>query len=271
MLQNLYSAKEAMEKLGITQGQFQNLVRQGRLKRVLPPGRTRGVYSKKEVDELALAMEIFTMQFGDDEIRQTTPADLEEEWNIAAELFGRTTTPVENRLVWLKASPDIMLDVYRSGEMMGYIKMAPLKKDAIWAIMRHEKVGADMTPKDFEKYTDKHPIDLFIFGIGVRRTLSREESAKYASFLISRAITILEEKAMQGVEINGMYTTSYTPYGISICQRAGFKELEWSTKKLKSFELIVAESDSILVRPYKAAITTWKAQQREKRVQASQV
>src|SRR5690348_10841478 len=101
-MQNLYSASEAMAALGVTQGQFQNLVRQGKIKRLIPPGRTRGMYSKKEVDELALAMEIFTSQMGDFEVRHTTVADLQEEWEIAAELFGRTTTPVENRLVWLK-------------------------------------------------------------------------------------------------------------------------------------------------------------------------
>jgi hypothetical protein len=259
-MQNLYSASEAMTRLGFTQGQFQNLVRQGKLKRVIPPGRTRGMYSKKEVDELALAMQIFTTQFGSVEIRQTTPADLEEEWDIAAELFGRTTTPVENRLIWLKASPDIMLDIFADGQMMGYLKMAPLKRDTIWAIMRHEKVGADMTPSDFDKYTTKYPIDIFIFGIGVRRSLSRADSAAYASSLMSHAITLLAEKGAQGVAIHGLYTTSYTPYGISICERSGFRTLEWSTSKLRSFELIVAESDSLLVKPYKKAYEEWQRQ-----------
>lgn len=261
-MQNLYSASEAMAALGVTQGQFQNLVRQGKVKRLIPPGRTRGMYSKKEVDELALAMEIFTSQMGDFEIRHTTAADLQEEWEIAAELFGRTTTPVENRLVWLKASPDIMLDVFNNGEMMGYIKMAPLKKDTIWQIMRHERVGADMKPGDFEKYTAKHPIDIFIFGIGVRRTLSRSESALYASRLISRTITLLKDKGSQGVEIHGLYTTSYTPYGMSICERSGFRTLmDWSTPRLKSFELIVSESSSPIVKPYKEAFAEWKANQ----------
>lgn len=41
-------------------------------------------------------------------------------------------------------------------------------------------------------------------------------------FDIGRAITMLEEKAAQGVEIHGFFTTSSTPFGISICQRVGF-------------------------------------------------
>lgn len=257
-MQNLYSASEAMNKLNVTQGQFQNLVRQGKLKRVIPPGRTRGMYAKKDVDELALAMQFFASQFAPVDIRQTTETDLDEEFEIATELFGRTTTPVANRLVWLKASPDIMLDIYNNNEMMGYIKMAPLKKDAIDAIMRHEKVGADMQPDDFEPYTTKHPIDIFIFGIGVRRTLSKDESAYYASRLMSRAATLMAEKGEQGVEIHALYTTSYTPYGINICERMGFRTLGASTTKLRSFELIIAENNSFVVRPYRRAIEQWK-------------
>ena len=46
-LHNLYSANEAMDRLGVTQGQFQNLVRQGKIKRIIPPGRTRGMYKKR--------------------------------------------------------------------------------------------------------------------------------------------------------------------------------------------------------------------------------
>lgn len=263
-MQNLYSATEAMKALGVTQGQFQNLVRQGKLKRVIPPGRTRGMYAKKEVDELALARQFFTSQFATVDIRQTTEKDLEEEFEIAAELFGRTTTPIANRLVWLKASPDIMLDIYSNDEMMGYIKMAPLKREAIEAIMRHEKVGADMTPDDFDTYTTKHPIDIFVFGIGVRRSLSKDESAYYASRLMSNAATLMAEKGAKGIEIHGIYTTSYTPYGINICERMGFHTLESSTPKLRSFEMIVADNNSFVVRPYKKAFEEWQAIQKKK-------
>jgi hypothetical protein len=264
-MQNLYSASEAMQALGVTQGQFQNLVRQGKLKRVIPPGRTRGMYTKKEVDELALARQFFTSQFAPVEICQTTEKELDEEYEIATELFGRTTTPVANRLIWLKAAPDIMLDICSNDEMMGYIKMAPLKRDAIEAIMRHEKVGADMKPEDFDEYNTKHPIDIFIFGIGVRRTLSKEESAYYASRLMSRAATLMAEKGAKGVEIHALYTTSYTPYGINICERMGFRTLEWSTPKLRSFELVLAENNSFIVRPYKHAFEEWRMKHKAKK------
>lgn len=259
-MQNLYTASEAMERLGMTQGQFQNLVRQGKLKRVIPPGRTRGMYAKKDVDEMALALQFFSAQFSTTDIRQTTPESLVEEYEIARELFGNTTTPVANRLVWLEASPDIMLDIYSDGEMMGYIKIAPLKREAIDALMKHERVGADMTPQDFDMYVTNHPIDIFIFGIGVRRGLSREESGYYASRLMSRAAMQMAEKGAQGVTINGLYTTSYTPYGISICERMGFKTLPTSTTKLRSFELVVGEAKKppFLLRPYLKAFREWE-------------
>jgi hypothetical protein len=223
------------------------------------------MYSKREVDELALARQFFVSQFSPVEIRNATTKDLEEEYEIATELFGKTTTPVANRLVWLKASPDIMLDAFSNEEMMGYIKMAPLKKEAIDAIMRHVRVGADMTPDDFDEYTTKHPIDIFVFGIGVRRSLSKEESAYYASRLMSCAAQTMAEKGTQGVEIRALYTTSYTPYGINICERMGFRTLEWSKPKLKSFELIIAENNSFVVWPYKKAFEEWKTKQKKRK------
>jgi hypothetical protein len=65
-MKSFYTASEAMQVLGMTQGQFQNLVVHGRIKRVIPPGRTRGMYIKKEVDELAEARKSFEAQFRDD-------------------------------------------------------------------------------------------------------------------------------------------------------------------------------------------------------------
>ena len=263
--QNVYTASEAMKVLGMTQGQFQNLVRQGRLKHVIPPGRTRGMYLKKEVDELTLALNIFSSQLAGEEIqiRQTTSDNLEEEWKLASELFGNTTTAIEKRKMWLKQSPDIMLSILINSEIMGYLKIGPLKKDALDKLMRHEMTNSELTTKDFDTYNTKHPIDLYIFGIGVRRGLSRTDSGYCASRLMSKAASILCEKGEQGVEICSMYTTSYTPYGQSICERLGFKTLEWTKGKTKSYELIVAKSDAFIVRPYKKSFEQWKSKQEQ--------
>jgi len=256
--QNLYTASEAMNVLGMTQGQFQNLVRQGRLKHVIPPGRTRGMYLKKEVDELTLALNLFSSQLAGEEIqiRQTTPNDLEEEWRLASELFGNTTTAIEKRRMWLKESPDIMLSILINSEIMGYLKIGPLKKDTLDKLMRHEMTNSELTTKDFDAYSTKHPINLYIFGIGVRRGLSRTDSGYCASRLMSKAASILCEKGEQGVEIQGMYTTSYTPYGQSICERLGFKTLEWTKGKTKSYELLIADSNAYIVRPYKKSFAS---------------
>ena len=74
----------------------------------------------------------------------------------------------------------------------------------------------------------------------------------------------MAEKGELGVEIHGLYTTSYTPYGINICERLGFRTLAGSTTKLRSFELIVAKNNSFLVRPYQKAFEKWKVEQKMK-------
>ena len=68
---------------------------------------------------------------------------------------------------------------------------------------------------------------------------------------MSKAASILCEKGEHGVEIQGIYTTSYTPHGQSICERLGFKTLEWTKGKTKSYELLIADSNAYIVRPYR--------------------
>jgi hypothetical protein len=57
--QGFYTAQEAAKKLGIKTSTFRYYVRQGKIKRYVPPLRTEGYYDKKEIDRLANETALF--------------------------------------------------------------------------------------------------------------------------------------------------------------------------------------------------------------------
>ena len=53
IMQNYYTAREAIKKLGIPRSTFYDLVKANEIPRVTVPSRKRALYSKQRVDELA--------------------------------------------------------------------------------------------------------------------------------------------------------------------------------------------------------------------------
>jgi len=60
----LYSLREARGKLGnIHPSSFYQLVKNGRLRRIVPPGKKNGYYLREEVDKLAQERSAFFAQY----------------------------------------------------------------------------------------------------------------------------------------------------------------------------------------------------------------
>ena len=53
IVQNYYTAREAIKKLGIPRSTFYDLVKANEIPRVTVPSRKRALYSKQRVDKLA--------------------------------------------------------------------------------------------------------------------------------------------------------------------------------------------------------------------------
>ena len=57
---NFYTAAEAIKRLDMKRATFFNLVKTGKITRVVPDGFIEGYYPKTEIDKMALAREMFT-------------------------------------------------------------------------------------------------------------------------------------------------------------------------------------------------------------------
>ncbi len=86
-----YTAAEARRVLGVDESTFQYWGKEGRITRVILPGRKQPVYSKKEINDLAHEIEatVIMEKAKGPEFRRATVDDLEEENQLAQLVFGR--------------------------------------------------------------------------------------------------------------------------------------------------------------------------------------
>src|SRR5712691_392288 len=94
----LYSATQAIKKLGLPHSTFYDLVEKGTIKKVVPPGRSDGYYLKAAIDDLAKARQLFTLQYATDisVFQKATESDIQGLHDVCSQLWGtRGTYPYE--------------------------------------------------------------------------------------------------------------------------------------------------------------------------------
>src|SRR6266849_3523783 len=106
----LYTASQAIKKLRMPPTTFHNYVREGKIKKITPPGRTEGYYEKVYIDKMARASELFAIQYAAEPatFSVATPEDAQGTYEVVASLWGTlNTTPIETRLKWYDANSAI--------------------------------------------------------------------------------------------------------------------------------------------------------------------
>jgi len=89
-MKNFYTASEARRRLGLNENSFYYLVRKGKIKKVTPPGKSQGLYPRREIDDLAAELKAL-IEYHEREtsvFELATEDDLQEEYNIDMALFG---------------------------------------------------------------------------------------------------------------------------------------------------------------------------------------
>src|SRR6266700_2241517 len=109
----LYSASEAREKLGgMSTSSFKRLVDSGKIRKVVPPGKSQGKYIREDVDKLAEAMEQFVQIYSASEPAEKldfsqakNESDIQETVLIAKQNLGENAYGLEKRMAWFRKAP----------------------------------------------------------------------------------------------------------------------------------------------------------------------
>lgn len=261
---NFYTATEAIKKLGMPRATFFNLAKSGKIKRVVPDGYTEGYYLKAEIDKMALAREMFTLQYTSDSsmFRRAEEKDIQGITDLGVALFGTSTTPsYESRLACWKKNPDAYYVVEQDGFIVGWIALVPMKEDAISVLMGESKDATSMfvgmhqnvmVPDNILPFTADGAKNVFLT-IGARQGLPRSKT--YGMKLISGGYEVLENLARNGIIVKRLYATSRTPDGVKLCKDLGFQEKEDNaTSAVKRFWLDLETTDFPLLQEYKRIV-----------------
>lgn len=259
---NFYTAAEAIKRLGMPRATFFNFVKAGKITKVVPDGFTEGYYPRTEIDKMALAREMFTLQYTSDSsiFRRAEEKDIQGITDLGVALFGTSTTPdYKSRLACWRKNPDAYYVIEQDGLIVGWLAMVPMTKEAISTLMGEAKDATSMfvnmhhnvmIPENILPFTSAE--DLFLT-IGVRQSLRRSKT--YGMKLISGGYEVLKALAKEGIIIKNLYATSRTPDGVRLCRDIGFEEPESNiTSAVKRFQLNLETTTSPLFHEYQEIV-----------------
>lgn len=265
---NFYTATQAIKKLGMPRATFFNLAKAGKIKRIIPDGYTEGYYPKSEIDKMALARDMFTLQYTTDSsiFRRAEEKDIQGITDLGVTLFGTSTTPsYDARLACWKKNPDAYYVVEQDELIVGWIALVPMKDEAIAVLMgetnnatsmfvnMHQNV---MIPENILLFTPGEAKKVFLT-IGVRQGLLRSKA--YGMRLISGGYEVLKNFARNGIVVEKLYATSRTPDGVRLCRDLGFQEQENNaTSAVKRFWLDLETTSSPLLSEYKDIVKQYR-------------
>lgn len=251
-----YTAAEAIEKLGMARNTFFTYVRKEKIKKVVPPGQVEGFYRKVEIDKLAEARELFTLEYATDSstFQRATEEDMRGIYELCVHLWGANGTPsYEARLGEYRANPYTYYVIKQDEIIVGFLSLTPFKEEALKVFMGETYEHVIEGPEAIEPFIPGKPIDNLFLDIGVRRGLRKGEV--YGMRLIQGGIKVLEDFARQGNIVKKLLATSSVPDGINLCKGLGFRELPTkpgSTRK--HFELNLETANSPFLKTYQQLV-----------------
>ena len=265
---NFYTAQEAIKKLGMPRATFFHLAKAGKIKRVVPEGFTEGYYPKAEIDKMALAREMFTLQYTSDSsiFRRAEEKDIQGITDLGITLFGTSTTPSqENRLACWRQNPDAYYVVEQDGLIVGWIALVPMKKEAIDVLMGYAKDATSlfvnmhqnvMLPENILPFKLEGARHVFLT-VAARQGLPR--SKFYGMKLLTGGYEVLKEIARRGIFVENLYATSRTPDGVRLCRDLGFQEVGAnSIDGVKRFWLNIETTASPLFHQYQDIVKRYR-------------
>lgn len=260
-----YTAAQARKVLGLDEQAFQYWIRKGRIRKTMLPGRAQGVYSKREIDEMAtqiittiLADQPETIQF-----RKATIDDLEAEYELAYLIFGKGAHTIEVRRGFMLQNPDITYHLYDSGRLVASIQIIPFKHEIVEGFINGQIRGWEIDPETVEQFTPNKPLECIIMEMMTTPTVPPKQRGVYGAQLLRGLSRVLTTWGEHGIIINKMYATSSTHTGIHIINTAGFHPIKDLGRERIAFELDVETSDAKIVRNYQSALKEWREKQKD--------
>jgi hypothetical protein len=262
----MYTASEAAKRLEMPKTTFHTYVRDGKIKKIVPPSQTEGFYARAEIEKLAQARELFTLLHSTEHAKfqiASSEEDIRGIYELCIAIYGIGGTPsYEERLrIWQK-NPYVYYIIKQENIVVGYISMIWLPENALVLLMGPTPKQSIATPagkgiysvigaENVLPFTPGQPIDSLFISLGVRPGISNTEQRINSFKLIRDTITVLEEFAEQGMPVKKLYGTSERSDGIRLARKLGMQETKYKGDDIIRFELDLETSKTLLLTEYR--------------------
>jgi hypothetical protein len=236
-MKNYYTAEEAAKKLDIPKSTFHLLVRKGEISKVVLPLRKQGVYSKKEIDEIAERKEKMLQEIDKSpnilEFKIPNREDLEQLIEIERDCYHEDTIiPISTILERMKYNPEnihVLKDI-RKNRVVGSITMSPIKEETLYRLINLEIDETQVEVQEYLPYIKDKPLDCYVVSIIAEQSIAEKY---YASRLLIETVNYLIELLERGINIKNIYTVATTEKGEKLAKDLGLKQIknEWKGEK----------------------------------------
>ncbi len=219
-----YTAGEAMKRLGLSKTMFHRKVNAGQIPKITPPGYKQGVYPKRDIDALALAMNmVFELQ---EKINfsKSTPGDQVEEMDVGIRCFGSEyISPLPERIAFQQKSEFTFWSLKVDGRVVGYVSMFRFPAEFLDDILTGRRIERDITVREVLPFTRLEPFDVYIDVMAVDPRLPHHLRHLYAGVIVSRFANVILDLRANGYLIDTLYTVTTTPEGDNLVRKLGFQ------------------------------------------------
>lgn len=180
MQEKLYTLSEARKALNdIPTTSFYRLVENGKIRRVVLPGRKQALYPKADIDRL---LGESSLSIEPQDRTDTEPPEIVVDWMTPKDLPALLALDMEafdEELIgnvslyysWWKRNPETCLMAFEEGKrdrVLAQITLLPLKEETILSILRGERGELEIKPEDIETYTREGEYTLLVENAVVR-------------------------------------------------------------------------------------------------------
>lgn len=257
-----YTAQEARQRLNANVGAFYYLIETGKLKKVMPPGKKRGYYSKYQIERLAKEPSTCGMIDGkrpETTFMKASLEDIHEEFEFATLLLNRSMGyGIPASAAWLRKNPATNFIVRDQGQLVAFIQALPVKRETIDRWIKGEIREWEISTEDVLQYVSGGSMECIILGMATTPDVDRQTRCSYGAYLIRHFLNFLCELAQQNITITRLHIFGTTPEELNSLKRARFEE-KGSVGKRVAFELNPLVVETRLAKAYRAALKRGKA------------
>jgi hypothetical protein len=281
------TAKEAQERLKISDTLLRRYVLNGELKKYGPVGRTyKPWYKDEEIEALIHAQQILeeapvTVVKKGYRFNPTSSFELAKEEDMPAIIdidtrtFKHPAASLQTCLSWLRKNPHTFYVLKNSeGVVRAYASLIPMDKSLIDQFVCDELQGKDITADMVNLYTPGKSLDVYIMALAVDPNCSPAEKNTYGGRIILGLFRFILELGNQGVDIRTITARNYMqnedeedavrlPDGQRLLRKIGFTRLRSGIPGVGLFVVNVAESGISIFERYSKLLQDWKEEHRE--------